>query len=475
MHERANILIIDDEADICSMLAAILKDEGHNTKVAHLAADGLKHVTSELPDVVILDVWLPDMDGTEVLEKIRAFNADISVIMISGHANIETAVKSTRLGAVDFIEKPLSLDKVILSVENALRIKSLRSENQNLRNRFEKKYKLLGQSKAINDVRATIEIIASKSSTVLITGENGTGKEVVARQIHEQSLRSKKPFIAVNCAAIPEELIESELFGHQKGAFTGAVSLKRGKFELAHTGTLFLDEVADMSLKTQAKVLRVLQEQKFERIGSHDTLDVDVRVIAATNKNLSEEIKKGNFREDLFYRLNVIPIELLPLRERRDDIEAIAKHYLDYFSLENSVRRKVLSQASIDVLKRYTWPGNVRELKNIMERLSIMVVGDVIEPQHLPSPIHTTSAPRNDEFEKLLAIENIRDARSEFERHYISRKLEEFGQNISRTADKIGLERSHLHRKLKQFSEGNSEPTPVTEATALPQQASDEG
>lgn len=445
------ILVIDDEQDIARTISGILSDEGHRVSIAANGKDALKLAMKELPDVCFLDIWLPDADGVELLEKLKAVLPEASIIMISGHATIETAVKCTRLGAVDFIEKPFSLEKVVLSVQTALRIKNLKSENQNLRNRFEQRYKLLGVSRALQEIRLTIEMVASKGSTVLITGENGTGKEVVARLIHENSARAKKPFVAINCAAIPEELIESELFGHQKGAFTGAVGLKRGKFEIAHGGTLFLDEIGDMSLKTQSKVLRVLQEQKFERIGGDESIHVDVRVIAATNKNLMEEIKKGGFREDLFYRLNVIPIELPPLRERKDDIEAIATHYLDFYSAENSVRRKMLSAPALERLKEYSWPGNIRELKNIMERLSIMAPGDVVAVDDLPSPLNTKVETNTGAIEKLIEKDDFREARCEFEKAFILKKLEDCGRNISKTAELIGMERSHLHRKLRQF------------------------
>lgn len=445
------VLVIDDEADIGTTLSGVLRDEGHKVSVAQNAELALKLVAQELPDVCFLDVWLGEADGVEVLEKIKTLVPETSVVMISGHANIETAVKCTRLGAIDFIEKPFSLEKVVLSVQNALRIKHLRSENQNLRNRFEVRYKLLGVSKVVQDIRSTIDMVASKTSTVLITGENGTGKEVVARLIHENSPRSKKPFVAINCAAIPEELIESELFGYQKGAFTGAVGSKRGKFELAHGGTLFLDEIGDMSLKTQSKVLRVLQEQKFERIGGDDSIHVDVRVIAATNKVLKEEIKKGLFREDLYYRLNVIPVEMPPLRERKDDIETIATYYLDFYSAENSVRRKIISSAALEKLKKYEWPGNIRELKNIMERLSILAKGDVIDPSDLPSPIVETEGFQDPSLNRLLAANDFREARGEFEKAFILRKLEECSSNISKTAELIGMERTHLHRKLRQY------------------------
>jgi two-component system nitrogen regulation response regulator NtrX len=445
------ILIIDDEADIGAMLSGVLTDESHKVLTALTAQAGLKLLSKELPDVCFLDVWLPDADGVELLEKVRLAGGDASIIMMSGHATIETAVKATRLGAVDFIEKPLSLDKVLLSVQNALRIRQLRSENQNLRNRVEQRYRLIGRSKALEDIRATIEMVAGRNSTVLITGENGTGKENVARNVHERSPRSKKPFVAINCAAIPEELIESELFGHERGAFTGATGAKRGKFEQAHGGTLFLDEIGDMSLKTQSKVLRVLQEQRFERIGGDESVSVDVRVIAATNKLLPKEIRRGGFREDLYYRLNVIPIELPPLRERKEDIEDLAAHYLDLYCAENGVRRKAFSREALESLRGYAWPGNIRELKNIMERLSIMVHDDVIETRHLPHPMGAPATRGRTDFDNLLERSDFREARSGFERLFILRRLEDHQGNVSRTADAMGMERSHLYRKLKQF------------------------
>lgn len=445
------VLIIDDEREICKAIADVLRDEGHRVSIAHDAQSGLKLVSKEMPEVCLLDVWLPDQDGLAVLEKIRHSGSDVSVVMISGHANVEMAVRATRLGAIDFLEKPVSLDKLVMSVENALRIRSLRAENANLRTRMEKRYRLIGESRTMVQVRETIEVVAGKNSIVLITGENGTGKENVARLVHERSLRSKKPFVAINCAAIPEELIESELFGFEKGSFTGATQSKRGKFEQAHTGTLFLDEIGDMSLKVQSKVLRVLQEQRFERIGSDETIDVDVRVIAATNKNLEEAIKRGEFREDLYYRLNVIPIQLSPLRERGEDIVSLAQHYLAVFASEQGEPVKRLSSSAERLLLSYHWPGNIRELKNIMERLSIMVREEVIESNHLPSEISGPRRSGENEFLSLLHIDKFRDAKGEFEKVFIIQKLKQFEFNISRTAESIGLERSHLYRKLKAY------------------------
>jgi two-component system nitrogen regulation response regulator NtrX len=445
------ILIVDDEREICAMVAEILRDEGHKVSLAHDGQTALKMLSREMPEVCLLDVWLPDIDGLSVLEKIRSQGLDVSVVMLSGHANIETAIKSTRLGAVDFLEKPLSLEKLLMSVENALRIRSLRTENANLRMRMEKRYRLIGESKSMIQVRETIDVVAGKNSTVLITGENGTGKENVARQIHECSQRSRKPFVAINCAAIPEELIESELFGFEKGSFTGAMQSKRGKFELANSGTIFLDEIGDMSLKVQSKVLRVLQEQRFERLGGDESLDVDVRVIAATNKNLEDAIRKGEFREDLFYRLNVIPIQLPPLRDRGNDIIALAQYYLALFSSEEGAVVKKFTPAAEKCLLTYNWPGNIRELKNIMERLSIMVPGEVIDEQHLPEGVTGKRTAVSGEFSSVSRIDDFRSARAEFEKLFILQKLKEFEFNITRTADKIGLERSHLYRKLKTY------------------------
>ncbi|MBI5454467.1 MAG: sigma-54-dependent Fis family transcriptional regulator [Deltaproteobacteria bacterium] len=442
------VLIIDDEQDIREALKGVFRDEGYEVKTSGSAEDALKKLDSAPPDLVLLDIWLPGIDGIEALKEIKARYPNLPVIMISGHANIETAVKTTKLGAYDFIEKPLSLDKVILTAEHALERKRLLEENTALRTKAWHKYDIIGKSKSILGLKSDIARVAPTNSWVLITGENGTGKEFVARNIHLLSNRSGKPFVEVNCAAIPEELIESELFGHEKGAFTSAIAQKKGKFDLSDKGTIFLDEIGDMSLKTQAKILRILQEQSFERVGGTERISVDVRVIAATNKNLKEQIVKGTFREDLYYRLNVIPFHVPPLRERSEDIPLFIDHFLDEFCRETARERLKVAADSIEMLSAYEWPGNVRELKNVIERLVIMTPGSVITGDDIPSYIKGAGPiqPRN-----IFGSALLKEARREFEREFISRKLKEFGGNIAKTAEAIGIERSHLYRKIKSY------------------------
>lgn len=444
------ILVVDDESSIRASLKGILQDEGYRGIFADNGEDGLQQVRDESPDLVLLDIWMPGIDGLETLRRIREQNPEQTVVMMSGHGTIETAVKATRLGAYDFIEKPLSLEKVLLTIQNALKIDQLLEENHALRARIHQQHMLIGNSPIMRELKRQIEVAAPTSAWVLITGENGTGKELVARTLHQLSRRALKPFIEVNCAAIPEELIESELFGHEKGAFTGATTQRKGKFDLAHEGTLFLDEIGDMSLKTQAKVLRILQEKKFERVGGNRTIEVDVRVIAATNKNLEEEIRSGNFREDLFYRLNVIPFHAPPLRERSEDLPELAEHFLTFFCTQEGIPRKSLSPEVIAALTDYHWPGNVRELKNIIERLVIMSPGATITEQELPAMMthrralsQSSSTPGEDR--------TLREARDDFEREFILQKLEENDWNISRTAEAIEIERSNLHRKIKSY------------------------
>jgi two-component system nitrogen regulation response regulator NtrX len=396
-------------------------------------------------DLVLLDIAMPGRDGMEILEEIVATWPKLPVLMMSGHGNIDTAVKATKLGAYTFIEKPISIDKLLLNIENALDRFALEEENRKLRANAVRAHEILGESQAITQVKDQIEIAAPTNGWVLITGENGTGKELVARQIHVHSKRADKPFIEVNCAAIPEELIESELFGHEKGAFTGAIQQKRGRFELANKGTIFLDEIADMSLKTQAKILRILQEHTFERVGGVDTIEVDVRVIAATNKNLETEIVEGRFREDLYYRLNVIPFQVPPLRKRREDIPLLAESFVSEFCAESGAKRKTVTPRAMKILENHSWPGNVRELRNLMERLVLMTPADQIKDSDLPETLRVASPTIAGEDESLEG------ARKAFEREFLVTKLRENGWNISRTAEVIGIARESLSRKIKSF------------------------
>src|SRR5512145_304959 len=442
------ILIVDDEVSICQSLKAILEDEGFQALTAGSGEEGLKIVAEEMPQLVLLDIWLPGMDGLDTLKAIKAAHPNVLIIMMSGHGTIETAVKATKLGAFDFIEKPLSLDKVIILVNNALNVVRLEEENILLKQKVSHQYELTGASPLITELKEMISIVAPTNAWILIMGENGTGKELVARSIHHLSRRSHKPIVEVNCAAIPEELIESELFGHEKGAFTGATEKKRGKFDLAHEGTIFLDEVADMSLKAQAKILRILQEKKFERVGGNKVIDMDVRVLAATNKDLEREMEAGRFRQDLYYRLHVIPLRVPPLRDRKEDIPFLAERFLLDFAAKEGQQPKILSGGALECLKAHDWPGNVRELKNIIERLIILTPSNEIRADDIPELNVKTET-------SLLAPESssvsdsLRDARLDFERQFIIKKLEEYDGNISKTAEAIGLERSNLHKKLK--------------------------
>jgi two-component system, NtrC family, nitrogen regulation response regulator NtrX len=448
---KETILIIDDEESIRQSLAGILEDEGFVTAEAPNGSEALLMVGREMPDLALLDIWMPGMDGLETLAKLKELHPSLTVVMMSGHGTIETAVRSTKLGAYDFIEKPLSLDKVLVTVRNALDLNRLREENDSLRGLVAKEHRMVGESPILRKLKDQIRLVAPTNASVLITGENGTGKELVARAIHYQSPRKGAPFVEINCAAIPEELIESELFGHERGAFTGAVARKKGKFDLADGGTIFLDEIGDMSLKTQAKVLRILQERKFERVGGTQTVEVDVRVVAATNKLLDEEIRGGNFREDLYYRLNVIPFRVPALRERREDIPLLVDHFLSQFCDREGKERKRVAPEMLEAMQRYDWPGNIRELKNLVERLVIMTSGSVITPAHLPD--YFTEPLRDGGGRPAVALEanTLREAREEFEKEFILQKLEENGWNVSRTADAIELERSNLYRKMKSY------------------------
>ena len=442
---KANLLIVDDEPGIRQSLSAVLQDEGYRILAVAGGKECLQALEAERFQGVLLDVWLEDVDGLEVLRQIQETHPETVVVMISGHGNVETAVKATKLGAFDFLEKPLSIEKTLVVVKNALEHQLLFEENRLLRDQLEVRYSIIGESVPMKALRQQLLVMAPTNGRVLIYGESGTGKELVAHAIHAHSLRAKEPFVEVNCAAIPEELIESELFGHRKGSFTGATDDKVGKFQMADGGTLFLDEVGDMSLKTQAKVLRALEEQRFEPVGSATAVSVDVRVIAATNKNLEEEIARGNFREDLFYRLNVIPFVVPPLREHVEDVLLLAHYFLREFALTYGRKPKNLAPDTTEALKTYSWPGNVRELKNLIERLVIMNPRPVLEQKHLPSFLLRQDHRRRSGTEPTT----LQQARAAYERDFILRKLEENQGNITRTAESLGLERSHLYRKMK--------------------------
>jgi two-component system nitrogen regulation response regulator NtrX len=395
---------------------------------------------------------MPGIDGIETLKEIKKENPNIQVIIITGHGTIETAVKATKLGAYDLIEKPLSIDKVIVAINNALNFRRLEEENKYLRKKTLEKNSINGDSPETLDLKTNIAKAAPTDTWILINGENGTGKELVARMIHHLSPRAEHPLIDVSCAAIPEDLIESELFGHEKEALPGAATKKIGKFELAHRGTIFLDEIGDMSLKTQAKILRVLQEQKIQRVGSSRTISVDVRVIAASNKNLEEEIEKGNFREDLFYRLNVLPIEVPPLRQRIEDIPVLVETFLKEFAVQNRSKRKQITPAALDILGKYSWPGNVRELKNLVERLAIMVEAGAIDVKDIPDAYRRGVDSKTDNAEaRYLDLDNLKEAKLAFEKEYIERKLVQYHNNITKTAEAIGVGRSFLHKRLKSY------------------------
>lgn len=447
-----SILIVDDEPSIRESLTGILQDEGFSPVSAESGDAAIEKISEEKPDLILLDIWMPGLNGMETLARIRDIYPEQLVVMMSGHGTIETAVKATKLGAYDFIEKPLSIEKVLLCIQNAVKVGQLVEENRQLKERINKEHEMIGNSKPIKELKHQIKIAAPTSGWILITGENGTGKELVARSIHYNSRRHDKPFVEVNCAAIPEELIESELFGHEKGSFTGATTQRRGKFDQAHRGTLFLDEIGDMSLKTQAKVLRILQEHKFERVGGNKTIEVDVRVIAATNKDLEKEIANGNFRKDLYYRLNVIPFHVPPLRERKSDIPQLASHFLEYFCSKESRETKRLDDESIQAIMNYSWPGNVRELKNLIERLVIMSPGNTITRSQLPQAIGSSQlATPKDLNIAGLTSNTFRTAKEEFEKEFLIQKLEENDWNVSRTAEAVEIERSNLHRKIKTY------------------------
>jgi two-component system nitrogen regulation response regulator NtrX len=450
---NARILVIDDDAAIRDSLRMTLEYQGYSVMLASGGEEGAALVEREAPDLVFLDIKMPGMDGLEVLQRLRPLTDVTPIVVLSGNADIQTAVEATKLGAFDIVEKPLSTDRLLVLVRNAIDSRRLRTENRTFRKDQERRHQIVGDSPGLAGVRAAIAKAAPTNATVLIWGESGVGKELVARAVHRESLRRDGPFVQVNCAAIPDDLIESELFGHEKGSFTGATDKQIGKFEQADKGTIFLDEIGDMSLKTQAKVLRVLQEQELERLGSNRLLKVDVRVIAATNKDLEEEIAKGTFREDLFYRLNVVPIWVPPLRERREDVPTLVRHFADAFSRDNNFRRKTVTAAAMERLRQHAWRGNIRELRNTIERLMIMSNGDTIDVGDLKlnEPVRVDAAgpvPDNG----WMAAPTLHAFKASSERAYLVAKLRENAWNISKTAEVIDTPRSNLYKKLEQYS-----------------------
>lgn len=449
------VLVVDDEPSIQKALLSALQDEDYTVTLASSGKKAIEALKQSVPDVILLDIWMPDLDGIETLKLIKKDYPDAVVIMMSGHGTIETAVKATKLGAFDFIEKPLSLERLLVLLQNAIGVHELAQENQALRKQIQKSRQIIGKSPAIQEIQDIVKRVAPTTGSVLITGENGTGKELVAHTLHALSSRFQKPLIEVNCAAIPEELIESELFGHEKGAFTGALQMRRGKFDLAHTGTLFLDEIGDMSLKTQAKILRILQEQKFERVGGTQTHSVDVRILAATNKDLKAEIAKGNFREDLFYRLNVVPIQVPALRSRKEDISLLANFFIEESCRAHSRKTRGFEDSAMQMLMTYSWPGNVRELKNLIERVVILTRenddGKAVSGAELLTHLKDETLMPKPVEEGESSHRNLRDARQEFEKDFILKTLREQEWNVSKTAQILGIERSHLHKKMKSF------------------------
>lgn len=439
-----SILIVDDERGIRETLRGVLEDEGFEVETVESGEACLKSVETNHYACILLDIWLGDgIDGLETLKQLGESGTDSAVVMISGHGNIETAVKSTKLGAFDFIEKPLSLEKTVLTVRNAIRLKELEKANAQLAETLNQEYVMIGNSVAMRALRKQISIVAPTDGRVLISGESGTGKELVARAIHNQSKRKNATFVEINSAAIPEELVESELFGYAKGAFSGATTAKKGKFEIADGGTIFLDEIGDMSARVQAKMLRVLEEQRFEPVGGNTPIKVDVRVISATNKPLESLIENGEFRTDLFYRLNVIPFQIPPLRERLEDVPLLVNHYNQKFSLDYGKKPKEFSQEAIDAMQNYAWMGNVRELKNTVERIVIMTPKVEISVDDLP--IFSNEIPPSSSYR----FQSFKDATEAYQREFIAKKLEENEWNISKTAEVLGIDRSHLHRRIK--------------------------
>ncbi|MGM0452870.1 MAG: sigma-54-dependent transcriptional regulator [Thermodesulfobacteriota bacterium] len=447
------ILIVDDSDSILKSLSGILMDEGFETMTATNGYEALQHIEEDPPDLVLLDIWMPGIDGLETLKEIKQQYPGMQVVMITGHGNIETAVNATKTGAYDFIEKPLNIDRVIVAINNALNFRRLEEENRYLRKKTIEKYAITGHSQPAAELKKQIGIAAPTDAWILITGENGTGKELVARTIHQLSGRSDQPLVDINCAALSDEGLESELLGHEKGAFTEATTKRRGKFELAHQGTIFFDEIGDMGLKTQATILRILEQQQFQRIGGSRTIPLDVRVIACTNRDLKKAIEAGTFREDLYFRLNVIPIEVPPLRDRLEDIEELANAFLTKIAEESRTPPKKLTEAAVAALQKYDWPGNVRELKNLIERLDIMAESDQIDVGDIPAPYNPHNTEPENETRDLFAYKRLPDAEKAFEEEFIKRKLRQYEFDVAKTAKKIGADRGTIKKIRQKFTD----------------------
>ena len=443
------VLIVDDESTIIDSLEGILSDDGFEVMHAYNGYEALKKIEAESPDIVLLDIWMPGMDGIDTLKEIKKMSPNLPVVMITGHGSIESAVDATKSGAFDFLEKPLSIDKIMVTISNALNFRKLEEENIYLRKKAIEKNSITGTSIAVQKLYGEIMAASPSDASILITGENGTGKEMVARTIHQFSTRPEEPFIIINCAAIPEKNIDSELFGHEKGAFDEATSKNKGKFEMASGGTLFLDEIGDMNINTQAKILRALESKTFQRIGGGRTLHMDVRLIASTNKNLEQEIEKGNFRQDLFFRLNVIPIHVPPLRERKGDVPLLVDTFFDKMALQTSDPKKTLSQEALKLLDQYHWQGNVRELKNLVERLYIMVKGDIIGVEDIPHPYNPEfTSEKSIESIPLFNMDNLEQARKTFELEFIRKKVDQDKGDLKATAKRIGSSVHYIKKRM---------------------------
>ncbi len=446
------ILIVDDESTIIDSLEGILSDDGFEVMHAYNGYEALKKIEAESPDIVLLDIWMPGMDGIDTLKEIKKMSPNLPVVMITGHGSIESAVDATKSGAFDFLEKPLSIDKIMVTINNALNFRKLEEENIYLRKKTIEKNSITGTSIAVQKLYGEIMAASPSDASIIITGENGTGKELVARTIHQFSTRPEEPFIIINCAAIPEKNIDSELFGHEKGAFDQATSKNRGKFEMASGGTLFLDEIGDMNINTQAKILRALESKTFQRIGGGRTLHMDARLIASTNKNLEQEIEKGNFRQDLFFRLNVIPIHVPPLRERKGDVPLLVDTFFNKMALQSSDPKKTLSPKALELLDQYHWQGNVRELKNLVERLYIMVKGDIIGMEDIPQPYNPEfTSEKSIESIPLFNMDNLELARKTFEQQFICKKVDQDKGDLKATARRIGTSVHHIKKRMSSF------------------------